>query len=258
MIIKIFFHAINMVIRNFAQGLRLALVPMLLSQIIAGLGMYVLTGSIVPNPDALLHSAQTDVGTYYLLIFGTAFLNLFMMAWIAVGWHRFILLEERQHSYLPVWHSGLIWGYIKKILLLLLIMVPVILVISLVLIPIVIAAMSPTNQNPLMALIPFAIMYILIIWIFTRLSLVLPAVSIGETMGIGDAWFSSKPLSFAFLVVGVLSAIIMNIPALMVTCIDLPDVVAAILNFLFGIVGVLVAASVLTTFYGVAVEKREI
>ncbi|MGB0798143.1 MAG: hypothetical protein ACPGRD_02325 [Planktomarina sp.] len=257
MVFKITIHALRMIFTNFSSALKIALVPFVLSQLV-GLGFYYfLTGQLFASQAELQSVLMTDgYGKFLLGMLVMLVLSIVLMAWIAVGWHRFVLLEEYPNGFLPKWHGDQTKAYIGKILLLMLILMGLGFVGGLV--AGLLGALLAVAIHPLAVVVPMLLVYLAMLWIFTRLSLVLPSVSIGNPMGFGEAWEHTKPMSGTILGVAILSGIVIYVPAALQFIAPENGVFIAIVSFVVGFFGVLLGASVLTTIYGIIIEKREL
>lgn len=98
------------------------------------------------------------------------------------------------------------------------------------------------------------------IWTFYRLSPLLPAAALGESMGVKQAWEATSELSgsvlaaalllifFSFLAAAAALLIMFQVSIL------IGVILIAVLQWAYTMVGI----SILTTIYGVAVEGRDI
>ena len=172
--------------------------------------------------------------------------------WVAVAWHRFVLLEERGGS-LPTFHGSRMFAYFVVIFLMM---------IGLALgagAAGAIAGIALSNITPLFVLAMLAIA-VATLWAFYRLSPLLPAAALGESMGVKQAWEATASISGAVLG----AALLLILFALL--CGGAAMLVWFQVNILIGVIlmGVvqwaytMVGISVLTTIYGIAVEGRNI
>ena len=112
---KIFVHSVRMVLGNFKQVLQITIGPALIATA-AFVSLFFIFG--VPaevfdeNAGTIAH--QPNAG----FIFLTVAIFVAVMLWIAVSWHRFILLEEYPHRLLPPFRSDRILADLGRSLLL--------------------------------------------------------------------------------------------------------------------------------------------
>ena len=193
------------------------------------------TNSGIDRPQGLGLGAFLHMGVY--LIFG---------AWIAVRWHRFMLLAESQDSYLPKWDRYLIWHYIVASLK--------VFIISIVgLLPIIPLAYF-FNQFEFIQLISL----VLYQYILLRISLILPALAVQKPTTIGESWRATGPIKLSIFVaalcIGVLIGGIIYFgdnP----TSISLPYLIVSFFTDWFIL---MVNVTIITTLYGYLVEGRDI
>ena len=119
MALHIIRHALRMIFGNFGQALRVSIGPFLILLVCAYPITTIQIGEIfltfVPDPFA------TDIGgraspvnpVVFLYLVFLIFVALFVFGWVAVAWHRFILLEE-YHGLLPAAAGRPIWPYVWR------------------------------------------------------------------------------------------------------------------------------------------------
>lgn len=120
-------HVIAQVFGNLAQAARITVLPMVLAYALCGLILYALIGSSLyevmstepvipgqpqPNPfgsdvEAIAVALNLFLG---LLICIPVFLIFY--SWAAVGWHRYVLLEEMPAGVAGRWSWPIIRGYV--------------------------------------------------------------------------------------------------------------------------------------------------
>ncbi len=252
-------HAFAMVFNNFGQALRATVGPGLLLMA-AWLLFFVLTGLRLDIVDGNTDPATIPDGISrlsLLLILPLLAFSFFVMGWIAVAWHRFILLEEYS-GILPASTGRPIWGYIGKSLLLGLVLglaaIPLSMVIGLVTLPFLSAGAGPS-------VIVFAISGLLIgtvigiLWF--RTAICLPAKAVGKNMTFREAWTYTREIKGK--IVGVTVIIVgLNICAGLVLEIVFSGVpvMSLVAELAINWVSMMVGISVLTTIYGHVVEGR--
>lgn len=174
-----------------------------------------------------------------------AFLNLvtfFVSVWIAVAWHRFILLGERPKGALPRVHLSQMLGYLWMTIQIMLVAGVVGMVVGLVGVLIV----GPTSILILMVLVP-------VIYVFYRISPMLPTAALGQRLSMADAWKSTQSIQGPVFSAGLFA----TVGGFFITAIG-----AAMPGFLLGLLGslitgwlvVIVGVSVVSTIYRLAVE----
>lgn len=183
-------------------------------------------------------------------------LALVMVVWIAVAWHRYILLEEVPTGQFPAFNQSRMLAYAGYSLLLGLILAAVSIVIGLVLSPLFF--LGPFMFGIIVSIVVIAVALI----IDYRLGPVLPARAIGKPLTFGEAWQATKGQNGTILVLAIVSAlaaVIIDIPALVLGLLPgIGSILALLWTLATGWVKVLVGVSILTTLYGYYIEKREI
>ena len=252
--VRLFIHAVRMVLGNLNTAIRVSGV-LLVIQVVLGLmagKAYFASGMSVSPGEMPQFSGVMFLLSVLQIIFGL---------WIAVAWHRFILLEEQPGAVLPQWHGAAIWSYFKAGFVLALIVIvaviPLMFIGGIILLPFV----GPNVESPgfLLALIGFLIMYLPAAYIAYRISPMLPSAAVGTRMTVKEAWASTNSSGMAFVVltiVSVLAAWLISIPANLMadSALTIALIWAAVAQWLT----ILVGASVLTTIYGHYVQKRDL
>lgn len=253
--LRIFVHALRMVLGNLDTAARIAgalLLVQLALTLTAG-EAYFATGM---TQGAMM--TESPVSTLTVLL---GVLQIVFGLWVAVAWHRFILLEEAPGAYLPNWTGTAIWAYFKAGLVLALIVVlaviPMVLIGGMLLFPFV--AVDPMHPPLFIGLLGFLIMYVPAAFLAYRLSPTLPSAAIGEKIGLKDAWVETSPSGMAFVVLTIVSVgagWLIHLPAVLLA--DVALTVALVWAAAAQWLTVLVGASILTTIYGHYVQKREL
>ena len=242
-------HSLQMLFRNFRHALRVSVGPTLLGLlafffIVTVLGIGLGEAMEAPNPE------EMPPGVALAAIIG-AVLFIFISAWVAVAWHRFILLEEYPGT-LPALSGRPVWPYagrsVQLGLLLLALLIP-----AFILVAVLAAALG--GSPALEALLGLgAILYFS--YMSLRLGLVLPATAIGRPMGFRQSWRETEPYATAILGTSVIIVLI-NGAVPQVSAL-LPNPLRGLIDLAAGWVTVMLGISVLTTLYGVIIERRDL
>lgn len=250
--VRIFTHAVSMVFRDLGATLKATYAGVTLIAV-----SVVLFLSFAPDlfDQMIPGGSQDTIDAYMVSNAATAFLAILLMAvgyiMMVAAWHRYVLLpdDQRHHGFTP--GAGIVIGYIGRSLLLGIIVgiaaIPLF-------IPLGIVASSGSGLLTNLAAIP---LFAVLGWILLRLSLILPACTIGRNIKLTESWAATRPLSVAIigltLILGVvdflLNTVINTLPGPYIG-----GVVSVVTSILFA----LVSASILTTLYGIAIERREI
>ena len=238
--ITLFSHSVRLVIDNLGDAFRLSIVPYIL--IIAA---QVHTFSI----GRALQDA-TDIDRLMSFSFVNLILSLASVVaslWIAVAWHRFVLLEEQNDGWVPPFNGRVMWGYFGWSL---------VIGILIALIAGGFALLVGTVIGPALGGILAAGIGAII---FFRLGLVLPAYAVGRKLSFSEAVNATKGETGTVLVLGFL-AIVANI------LISLPTLlsgnpfspISLIFSLVLGWFALIIGISLLTTLYGHFVEGRSV
>ncbi|MBJ7577599.1 hypothetical protein JHC09_06835 [Devosia sp. MC532] len=247
MALRIFLHAIRMLLAHFRVALQISAALYIGSLIIYGIGAYV----------ALQMIASGGRGAASWLAIITVVLPSLIYVWIAVAWHRFVLTDEVPHSAVPTPPRDRLLAYAGRGLLLLLLL-------GIFSVGIALATMLvSTATNPSQwALVPLIVVAVVLIALITsRLSPVFPATAIGQPISFGQVWEATSGATGTLLLVTLITAIaafIIDLPSALL--VHLPG--GAFLNLVWGAIAswikMMVGISILTTVYGVYIEKRTI
>lgn len=242
---KILMHSYRMLANNLSTVLRIALVPWLAANFLIILTNFAFFRYIILTP---------------VFAAGGIIALLTALVWIAVGWHRYLLLNEAPYAYFPKWHGYRIFGYFWKTLVIsVCIFLPIVILTIIafyILEPVkLLAEKGPwTLTIAILAMLGFSTV---ISYVALRVSLILPAVAVGHSMSFGESWGVSGKISRALwgvsLALMLLSAIIGQLETMFSGNIAI-GVLLLNVNGLFS----LYSLTILTTLYGFLVEEREL
>lgn len=238
-------HSVLLVFNNLGEALRISLLPFLIMQA-AQVYLIMSLGDI----DVMMASADFEFPVVpYLLVLAA---GLILGPWIAVGWHRYALLNERPNGWVPVWQGGRIWGYLGRSIL-----------IGLFIVLATIALMIPMMLfmgSAVTAVIAIIIVVLILTVVFYRISPILPAGAVDKKITIKEAWAATKGSTGAIVLTFIL-LVIMSVLMLLPTILNMGNP-TSVINIVYGAVvewvAMMIGVSVLTTVYGVYVEDRPI
>ena len=251
--LQILFHAIRMVLGNPGPAVRISALPMVVVLVLTlAMGG---PSAMVIEPDAPQLAGQAGG-----LVLATL-LQLAAALWIAVAWHRHVLLEETPEGLVPPFNGGAIlsylWAGIIFSLVLMLVAIPFVMLAAVIVGPIIVADQGLVRG-------PAALVMLLLVWlpvtfVSYRISPILPSAAIGNRLPLKEAWYATGTGGASFIVLALASVLVvwgLNVP------VGLLAHVSVLLAFLWAFAVqwavTLGAASVLTTIYGHFVEKREL
>ena len=237
---KIFVHALSIVVRNWREALRIALLPTALGAVALVVVGFALPQSQAADGEVAARGSMILTGLISILIWALA------MVWMLVNWHRFILLSEYPSGWLPPLRRGAIGAYLWRA-------VQMTLMAIVALIPFVVLMVILGGLNG----VPLMIWAGLTLYGFYRISPVLPAAAIGETLGMRAAWDATRPGAGAIVIVIILTMVVAQLASVIdVLLTGSIPFLGAILSILMTAALVLLNASILTTIYGHYIDRR--
>jgi hypothetical protein len=258
-------HSIILLFRNFGNALKVSIGPyvigiglMILVAVALGLNLQTITIA-VRNPQAAGQVLGSLGGSVAMFVIAAWAVILFVSAWVAVSWHRFVLLEEYP-GLLPGLSGRPILPYVGRTLLLVLVLILIAIPLSMVfgLVFVGLAQGGGAQAAGLGGLVVGLLMTAVLSWIWMRLALVLPATSVGQPIGMGDSWRLTAPVSGAiFLAVLILFGISFAAD-LLIRSLFASAWVAELASLAVSWASLMVGVSILTTLYGHLVERRGI
>lgn len=236
---QVFTHSVRLVWANLGVALRISAVLYIVSSVFQVLAQMSDFGTIengVPS---------TDGGGIQLI---STVVTIITSLWIAVAWHRYILLEEEPEGFLPQWNGARMMAYFGRSLLIGLAMLGVILLSAL---PMFVGIGGVLGS----AFITFGAIFS--VFLFYRLCAVLPSAAMGEPLTLAEAWQATdgNTGTIAVLVLCMVGGVfLLMIPAAILAPISLALSAVYMIGAqwfitMFGI-------SIFTTFYGHFIEKR--
>lgn len=245
--LRIFIHALRMVFGNLGAVIRISgvfFVVVLGLLLVAGEGYFA-----VPEAGEFLPSGRV-AGTMFLLSVAQILLGL----WVVVAWHRFVLLEEQPGALAPAWNGAAIWQYFKAgviyTLLLVVFVIPLGTIVGMALLPML-------GSGGVGVMLVGGLVYIPAAYIGYRIAPILPAAAVGRNLPLREAFYATGTSGGSFIVLAVVTIAaswLVGLPAgiLAQSSVQLALVWTALSQWL----SIMVGASILTTIYGVYVEKR--
>ena len=258
-------HVVQQVFGNLGAAARITILPILLAYVLCGVLLYMLVGSVLfelaqqgqgqfgaptPNPFESDAQAAAFAGRFFLGVVVCIPIFLIFYSWAAVGWHRYVLLEEHASGVAGAWNGKRIQSYIGAILRVALVMMALGFAAS-----VVFGIILAVLPSPGVVLFLTVGMVIGFTWVFTRLGLVLPSAALGTYMKMGDSWAATQPVSGAIL----LPIIVIPLAFLIINTITgLLGILGVILYLGVAWIQVLVNLALLTTLYGNLIEGRQL
>ncbi|MDB5507443.1 MAG: hypothetical protein JWR75_2081 [Devosia sp.] len=232
--LRLFLHAVRLVFDNLQYAFRISILLYFVPAIAA---YSLLSGADVasPSPLAVLVSFLAGLGSL----------------WIAVAWHRFILLDELPVGWLPRFHGDRILAYFGWSLVLSLLSIPVVLLVALLVSPVALLG------GTLGAVLIFPVIVFILMVVLYRLALILPAAAIKRPLRLGEAWNATRGASgdiLALAFISAIAALVISIPSMMLVGSLRP--LGIIWEAATSWLALLVGVGIITTLYGHYIEGR--
>ena len=265
---KLFTRAATLLIENLSAALRVSLLPYGLA---TAVGAWLLVSHPGLTQGLALPGATPDTVGQNLdgagLLFLGAVVNLVAWLWIAVDWHRFVLLSEDPEGWVPPLHGRAMLGYLGRSILIGLLTVLVILLVSTMAAVLVLPLFGPGGQVFVSAVAFFVAMIL-----FYRLGLVLPARAVDRSMSFAEAMAATRGHSGTVVILALVTAavtMLLQVPTLL----DAPEAVPTDgeavpeagglgITFVYQTVvqwiALMLGVGTLTTLYGHLVEGRPV
>ncbi|WP_371155604.1 hypothetical protein [Jannaschia sp. 2305UL9-9] len=245
---KLFVRALTLLLDNLGDALRVSALPygavIVLSVWVAGAYPSTLDPQSVTDGMTLSGGAA---GATLL----TVVLNLVVSLWVAVAWHRYVLLSERPAGWVPPVNGGAMLGYLGRSLLIGLLVGVAIVGIS---IPLGFLTLALPGGTLLVGAVSLFIGMI----VFYRLAVVLPAGAIGRKMTLGEGMEATKGHTETVLVLALLTvgfSLLLQVPAMLDGTVGM---ISIVYQGVVGWIGLMLGVSTLTALYGHVVEGRPV
>lgn len=239
---RILLHALRQVFGNSRQVLAISVPPLAIQAILLGIVVSWLAGLDGNQPS----------GGWFLTVLALGLVYLLSLVWLAVRWHRFVLLNEQENLLSPPPRAAMM-RYVGVCLLIALAMFAAALLIGLV-----VTAVA-AGGGGLLAVLAAVAMAILAHGLALILGTALPGTAIGARQPVRAAWESMKPAGGTVLLLAIIALAVNALAeaaSMAVEASDLPDALIFGFILVFYWLASLVTLSVLTTLWGHYVEGR--
>jgi hypothetical protein len=249
---KLFLRAIKLISDNLPAALRISALPY---GVAAAISVWV--ASRWPEFAGIsameLDPAAPPPTEYVTAFLGSGLVTLAASLWIAVAWHRYILLAEEGEGWVPPFDGSLILSYLGRSLLVGLAVAVLVMAVTTML-TVLLAPLFGTAVSPLIGAVALFTAMVL----FYRLGVVLPAGAVGRRMMFGEAMrttagHSGTAVILALLTVGF--SLLLQVPTMLDGQLGL---VTAIYQIVVQWIGLMLGVGTLTALYGVVVEGRPV
>lgn len=250
--LDIFTHSIRQVTGNLGGALKVSALPMII-QVAA---MLAFAGGMMSGmgPEGQMSRGMgMGMGLGGLVVLVVAVVT---SLWLAVAWHRFVLLNEQPGGYVPPYHGPEMMAYFLKSLA-----IGVILIV----LGIVLGMVAGLLLSPLMMhgnLLIFMLLTGLFVqlpltWLGLRMGTVLPGAATGANPTLTAGWDATKGAEVDILVLAAVAVVAhLALAVLGILVFDNIPIVNTVWSVAVTWLTTMVGVSILTTLYGHYIEKR--
>jgi len=251
---NIFIHSARMVFGNLGPALRIS--GVLYAAYMAVNAYFLLTYSddlmaLEKTMAAGILPPEFPGGLFPTMVLSFV-VGLLSSLWIAVLWHRFVLLSEVPQTIIPPFYAGMIAAYLGKTIQLGLVLA----IVGILLGMLLGVALGPLLGAFSASVIPLTLLGVLLFMSY-RLGLVFPAVALKAPISFKTSWDKTQTASGSIAqlaIIAVVFVLLIQIPSSMNP--DPTSVVNLVYSYVVGWIAMMVGISVLTTLYGIYVEGR--
>lgn len=251
---NIFIAAINSILANFTTAIKASLVPFLIGLVIStAIGFALGLGDFI-NFDPAIQSAEFLEDGFlgiFLFIVLMAVVWVVVMSWIAMSWHRAILLGHSV-SIVPSFNGLPFKAYVGRLILLGIVMILIGMAVMLVFgaIAAAVGGIGTIGFLIMWAIGLVVMVYLSAVWL--RMASTLPGLAIEKDVVFGDGWAMTESIKRRIL--GAALALIAL--SILVSLIQIPLAYIPILSGLFGLAWswfqTMLGVSILTEIYSIA------
>lgn len=246
-------HSFVLLFNNMNEALKVSLGPVLIGSV----AVLLIFGALGQSPLILFDlQADADMATSAAVAVVLALVvYLFVLGWVAVGWHRFILLEEYP-GVLPNYAGLPVGSYVLRTVQLGLVMVlaafPVVVIFG------ILSAGLGLAGSPIAAsLFAFALgVYLSYVWL--RIALVLPAIAVGNPITLREGWTASGRMGNEILNAAMIVAGLNILASIVAQSVAGLTGIAVAVSVIVTWVTLMIGTSLLTTLYGHLIEGRDL
>ena len=246
---KLFMHSVRLVLGDWRNAVRISGLLYLIYAVPTFLLRLLFP---VPSEPETAADAMAALSAAPIALL-TALFALVAFVWIAVAWHRYVLLDEMPVGRIPAFNGSRWLGYLGYSLAVGLIMLVAAVVVGLAA-GIVFAIVAPLAFLAAIAAMAAALV------VGYRLAPLMPAAAVGQPLGFRAAWEATEGATMDIVVLAIVSAVaafLIDLPAAVLSLAGPAGYFLALMWMLGSDwLKMLVGVSILTTLYGVYVERR--
>ncbi|NVJ95589.1 MAG: hypothetical protein HWD91_08380 [Marivivens sp.] len=247
---KLILHSFNMIFGNLAEALKVSVGPILVGLLLIGLS-FLGFGLNFEFLSEMEQGSSANTGAAFLFVLLAIVIMTVVFAWIAVAWHRFVLLEQYP-GILPAFRGQPIGAYIGRTLVLSLLIALVVFALAFV-----IGLLTALTASMGLAIFLGVGLGFVVSYLWLRIGLVLPATALREPLKVSESMAATKPMAGTIFGVSAILAILNFLISLIIGQVyNFAGIIAFVLDVAANWVFIMVGISILTTLYGHLIEKR--
>ena len=254
MSLRIFLHSLRQVFGNLSGALQVSGVLMLIQFVVL-----LTLGRSLPTDEAGMRQLMMQGEFPWGRILLSSLISIVAWLWIVVGWHRYILLNEKPRL-VPAFRLDRMLGYFGKSILIALILLPLALILGFVGGGIA-SGMVQGGGSFIPALVVMGlIVYAPIVVVGMRLGTMMPGAALQPGVPVFSGWEATRGATFTIAGVVVLSVgftLVLESVGMAIFG-DPMSVPVLVFELVKQWIVAMVGASILTTLYGHYIEKRPI
>lgn len=240
----IFVHSIRQVFGNLPEALQITG--------LIYLGQMAVAIALGASPNLLVAPEEATTGEAFATL-GAVLAMLLALIWIAVAWHRFVLLNERPAGFIPALSPARLVRYTGWSLAIALLALLIGAVLWLAFGTLFFGIFGLTQFASLLTVISVLVPVFTFLY---RLSTILPGVAIDRPLGLADGWVATTGETPTILILAFLSGVMSIVLSSPLSFLPEGSVLALLWQVVTGWVQMMIGASILTTLYGHYIEKR--
>lgn len=254
----IFRRAITLIVDDLGAALRITALPY---AIFAGVSLW-FAGTLDIGTITRIEAGNGAVAVPAGVLGGlllTALVQLVAFLWIAVAWHRYVLLREGGEGWVPPMQGRRLLGYLGRS-----VMIGLLVLAAFVVVTTAIAPFAPAMALAVATIIGMVLTY--------RLGLILPAGAVGRPLGVAEAWRATAGQSGTVVLLALMTfalSLLLQLPAML----DAPELaetaqtgaaftapgpIAIVYELVVTWILLMLGVTLLSTLYGHFVEGRPV
>lgn len=250
---RLFIHSVRQLLLNIGPALRISLLPFLIFlAVYLSIGQEAMVAIALMQDDPAL--LDKNFGSIFLSIFGLGLVAAICFIWVAVAWHRYVLLEEEPGPFFARMQRGPMVAYLGASVRLFLVVFLISIVIS------VVAGLlgGILFLFPMLAILVFTVTSVVLYALILGLSMILPAAALQDPIPLALARRTAWANLGAILVLSLLLTLLNSIPQILAETPLGPIVASAAYQLPSQWLITMLGISVATTLYGHFIQGRDL